>query len=514
MTPPVLRDDKLSLLVVLLAALAGGVLVMVGTVNGPGLLPDSVAYIRSARGLLDGTSPSALTRHFPPGLPLMMAMATSLIGEEWMAYRVLAATALMVAVAGYGMSFRYLLGGRGLAGNELGVLALALLALLLNPAQSLLTWLLLSEMLLLACLSWAVYCTMVISADAENRWHWAILALSMMAMCLVRYAALPFVGGALLTIFLARFWLNWPALLKLTMLGLLSLTPLLIWVSLSSSPETGSIREFRFHPPTDHHLRQIMAALAIWYGKIPGWSALLVYLTLISGAVLELSKRNDPALLTALTLSVMYCIFLALTISLFDAHTPLDTRILSPLFPLMLLMALALVTRWLEPRYSAVILLVIITAGLPHFSSTLSDNIRSGTGLANHEMRNAELFRITAALPPEQPIYTNAPEVYYLYYHREVYPLPKFYDPGTLEPNPTLDQEWDELIADLRARGGIIVWTHYMQFRDYLPNTEDMLSFGVFRQAAEVSGGAVLILDTELQNDANIPTPESDSAAP
>ena len=75
-------------------SLVGVVVTWLAAVNGPGLTPDPVSYIRIARQLAAGVSVLEIGTHWPPGYPVFLYWLDVLPGTEFGAARVLAVVAV------------------------------------------------------------------------------------------------------------------------------------------------------------------------------------------------------------------------------------------------------------------------------------------------------------------------------------------------------------------------------------------------------------------------------------
>jgi hypothetical protein len=135
-------------------------------------------------------------------------------------------------------------------------------------------------------------------------------------------------------------------LLDASIFSILGILPFVLWTVYNQSvaATTPGGRELAFHPVGMPHLWQAVYTLTNWLhlpDNIPGIVRVPVLLFVVAGLGVSLwwayrAKPGNtavPGLLKLLLLFViLYPLFLAFSISFIDANTPLDERILSPLY--------------------------------------------------------------------------------------------------------------------------------------------------------------------------------------
>lgn len=475
------------MLVLGIAAL-GAVLIWFATLNGPGLLMDSVNYLRACRALLDGQSLFAIGTHFPPGYSLLWALATVLTGDEMLAARLLASLSYAAMLAGFGFSLRLLPTSRE-AWSWLLILYLVCV-----PTMVSLHWSALSEGPFLACFCWSIYAVLRLGYKHDaGTGLWVLLFLCLASMCLLRYAGAPLAGALLLALFFLRYRQNWRVLPGLAVFGALTLLPLLGWLLVSvAANDADSARQFVVHPPGLVHVRQLGTTLSGWMGGLPGVIAAILLLALTGALLWNRQSRKRPQVQFSLIVVASYLGFLLLSVTFFDAYISFDHRILAPMLPVLLILASAVpATRWETPALGVIALLLVLNL-LP-YRAALVGSIARGEGFSNLAVRNAAVFRVTSKLAADRPIYTNAGEFYYLFYHRDVESLPAIFDPITRELNPAVGAEWDAMLENVAARNGLIVWSEHAAFRDYYPTVDHLLEVGGLVVLDKLDGGTILV---------------------
>jgi len=472
-------------------------LVWFSTPTGPIFSPDSVSYIRSLRMLQAGDGVLALDNHWPPGYPLLLSFMYSLVGSEMLAARLLSAVCLVLSLVALALFTSRL---ENLRSARL-LLTLLVLVHLLGYGFSYLYLFVLSEPPFMAALCWALVAYQRVSADRTGYRDWLLLTASLTAMLLLRYTALPIVAAFLFSLAL-QFYLSGRRQLAVVLgVGLLSATPLITWLGLISSDGGGAVRIFRFHPLRAGHFEEFAAALARWMGGIDHTLAFVIYLAVLMTAAWLWLKTRRPELLLLLTWSAAYLLFLILSLLFFDAHTPLSSRIIFPLYsPFFLLLVCFcghFIRSWRGINYSvvlAVVLIIIIGLGLSPLRRHLKASAIGAAGSAKVTERNLELYRRVAALSPDTPVYANTAEILFLFFRREVLPMPRLYDPVSMQQNDNFIAEMASMIEHMHVDGGVLLWMPVGGFRSYYPKIDVLLQFPL-EIIAEADGGYLIAPD-------------------
>jgi len=488
----VLKNLPRERLLVTGLALAGALIAWLATLNGTGLSPDSVSYIRTARQLAAGSSILEIGTHWPPGYPLLLHGFSVLPGEEFGAARFLAVLAILAAIVPANLVLQ-----RELHGPYAVYLRIAaLVAMLASASYMAIFWVALTEGLFSAALLWSLYAALAM-AERPTMPALLVLAAGISVMSLLRYASAPFILALALCLVPAA--MHWGRAWQVrTLLALmLALVPLVLWLSASSATGDGSgPRQIAWHPVGMLQLKQFGAAMQGWTGLPPLLAGLVFVASLLAAAALWWRTRTT-LLLMCLLIILGYLSFLVLSISLMDAHTPLDNRILTPLYPVWLIMLCSLFSRpHLErPKLqlaAVAVLVVACLAGMGDFNRQFSQAIRYGIGFNDWRYAGSPIFQATADFPLDEIIYSNAKEFFYLLQNREVRVLPAYYNAHTLETNPHFDREMDDMVAALSQGKGSIVWVDFMAGRRYHPDVDFLVENLPLEVMTKVSGGSIL----------------------
>jgi hypothetical protein len=467
---------------VIFVSLAGAAVMLTSTRLGIGASPDSVIYIGAARNLLAGrglTVPfgsqldGPLT-HYPPLYPALLAGLGALTGDPAAAARWLAAAlfgANVLLVAGMVAASRPTANWAPLAGAGLVLVAPAMVSLhSMAWSEPLFLLLGFSGLLLLA-----VY-------QEWGRWPVLLAAGGLLGLAtLTRYAGVAFVAaGVLALVFLPGRVLRARLSAGLA-LGAVGLAPLLAWLGHNLAlAGSATSRQLIFHPIGLSHARQALNTLAGWL-LLPLEAGAAVKLGVplaLAGGIAaiaiwqwrqpESATRSSglgaaltawPALMWLLaSFSLVYVIFLAGSVSFVDANTPLDDRILSPLY-----VAGVVVAAWLagiawpqarRARWPAGAMLALCAAfaalSAGRSAGWLAAGYRQGIGFNSAAWLASPSLMQLQELPESSMLYSNAPEVIYLHTGRGVYRIPRQFN----VVNQTVNDDYPAELAMMAQRLG------------------------------------------------------------
>jgi len=476
-------------------SLIGATVLMLSTQWGAGLSPDSVTYIGAARSLLAGHGLSVPTysggfsplTQFPPLFSALLSVVGStgidpLEGARWLNAIFFAANIALVGLIVYsstGSIFLSLLGSvlmvvsfpmaqaHSMAWSEpvfifFGFLGLFLLALYMGTARF---W-------ILAASSFAI------------------------ALCLLaRYAGAAFIAAGVLGLLLLsqntgkKKW--WDAVVFF----LISSAPMLGWVIRNTIVAgTAAGREIAFHPITSQHLKAATDTFSTWLLP-PSVPSPLRWLGLIIVAIILMSifhwirrqkKQSEPWRITGLSpllgvFILCYAMLLLVSISLLDAHTPLDNRILSPVYVAIVVLGLSL-SRYAgnlsRPRAATTFLIIVCVffsfSQITQTVSWLSLSYRSGIGYANRRWKESGLIKHIGGLDPARAVFTNASDVIYIHTGRSASMIPAKINPGTRQLNGNYPTELIRMGDKLRNSNGVVCYFSGIRWRWYLAPEDEL----------------------------------------
>jgi hypothetical protein len=473
---------------VAILSLAGLISILIATAQGIGVSPDSVAYLGAARNLLDGRGlslpygqiPDTPLTHFPPLYPLLLSASGWLGIEPAQGARWLQALlfGLLIALAGYAL---YIASRRAAGFALLGSLFIVTSPTLLGLSMMAWTEVLFLLLSLLALLSLARF------LEQLKRPMLVLAALLVAAATLTRYAGVALGLTTLMGILLLQRGTRAQKLYNLALFSLFSGLPLALWMTRNASlAGSATNREFSFHPLGRSHIVQALGTISEWF-MIPASAPSLIKLCLLLvplllivvalrlpatqqasqhqwQATVDTQGRYFQRLLVLFVL--IYTVFLAGSISFLDANTPLDHRILSPVYIVgLLLIFLSVHQLVLHLKHGPYLRMALIAFAIPMlalhaFQGALLVTTRhqNGSGFMEVQWRQSQIIPVVISLPTETPIYSNAPEGIYFLTERPALGLPKKIKATMQEINDSYTDELQVMKQRLEAEDGVVVY--------------------------------------------------------
>ena len=476
-----LTQRSLFLLFLLSVVLAGVVTLLVATRWGLGVTPDSVGYLKAARNFLQGRSMSEIANRpvtqWPPLYPMTLTISglfgiNLLAGARFLHVLLYAANVLLVGH----LLYKY---GRLFWIAAVGAVLLAGSSVMLRVHAY--AW---SEPLfiLLALLA-LVFLERYL--DNGRRLNLVTAALLVGVACLTRYVGVALIGTAVLgLLFFQRSSLR-EKVLSMVIFSFLSAMPLTLWFVrnlFATGSTTGRI--ITFHPVGQDHLWNALYTFSSWLQiaeVTPGVVWFSTWFIIIAVAIFTLwlrrheqrSAGSEPETipygvkLQALFI-VTYGMFLIISISFLDANTPLDDRILSPVFVSGLILMLFLAgeaNRLVGQRHKVVVssllgvpLILLTAAHLMDSASWVAMGRAQGLGYSSRRWQESPMLATVETLPTNIDIFSNAPEAIELLAGRPATPLPRRVEAMTAAENAGYEEEVVEMKEIVESGEGVIVF--------------------------------------------------------
>lgn len=198
-------------------------------------------------------------------------------------------------------------------------------------------------------------------------------------------------------------------------------------------------------------------------------------------AALTCISRDKSIRLLSMNL-ILYLLFLAVSISIYDASTPIDGRILSPMIAVIAIVICAGVIAWIKninrPNLRLAAVVVLSIAALFWFEKSYAINAlaQSERGFkymlrhASQKARTSETIQATKEL--EGIIYTNSPGCVYFNVDRPIKLLPR--NQSRFTTRPLSDAQWRAELDNARQlmTSGYVVFLHD---HEYIKEVEDGL---------------------------------------
>ncbi|MBT3321050.1 MAG: phospholipid carrier-dependent glycosyltransferase [Anaerolineae bacterium] len=459
-------DRKAAYALVLgLLTVSGAWLLAISTPHGLGLTDDAISYIASSRALLAGdgftriwlaTGLKPIT-HWPPFYPFSLAfISTILKTDPYRSARVLnilvfGANAGVLALFGYKMTKSQFMG------VLLSILFLSNTAFLRLHAQAL------SEPLyiLISLVAFLAFYE-AFKSDAKKELTWLFITGIITGITYItRYAALSLIATFIVAIlilfptwkkrllslgyFLAGvlpFVLAWS--LRNTLVGGTATNRAILWHPITLENAQRGLKSFflfflpRFEPPEYFILAAIFLLILL--------SLLLWVLPNGIRYFLKPKENKRPEILPFITVLYIFSYLGSLMVSLafFDAATPLNDRILSPVYLALLIILLYFAHKLFEQGkitsrilVTSLILFLLITSFISQ-NRTVAELQETATGFASWRWNESTVMEAIRNLPDEIITYTNQPPAVYFWTGRAPLRL------------------WDEQPEDVRSGAAVL----------------------------------------------------------
>lgn len=274
--------------------------------------------------------------------------------------------------------------------------------------------------------------------------------------------------------------------------------PIGLWVLRNTLvAHTAANRSLNLHLAGLGHLRALAKTLINFAlpGPIPAWLKLaflsaLALLFLFGLWKVYKGNPNSPGRylqgLSLPLLSICFCAvyiaFIFVSISLFDAHTPLDDRIMLPVLVFLILAVITLVYLMSQALRNPLIWPVFVVCmslwiGINGLRTT-REAIRfhsEGSGYNSREWRASPTIRLAKAIwHPGLKIYSNADEVIDFATGIDATKIPFIWSPGSMQQNRDYDQQLEAMRRECADGRAIVVYLGGITWRNYLPDEKAM----------------------------------------
>lgn len=470
---------------------------------GIGTSLDSVSYITAARNLLHGqglqdihshpqdvnlhiqkTKMAPMT-HFPPLYPTILALIgilgiDPLLGSELLALITFGINLFLVYFITYRYTKSYWL---SLLSSFFALSSIDMLRIHSHA----LTEPLFITFILLTIFSLANYLE-------KNLKIFLYLSAIMASLAwLDRYIGITLVVASILSL-----WLFKKCNLKIKIIDsvifiIISCLPISLWMTRSILiANSATNRKIFFHPITTEKIKNGIFTIINWIGTDSEIANITIGLIILSlfififyyGTKLRLTYKLNSNLKTFLYINLIfigvYIIFLFVSISLFDAATPLNWRILTPIFPLILMIILFLIYIVSQPFYKQknIIIMAIVSVTCLFFIIIYSYNsfyfikqnaTKGIIGMSHPAWQNSIIIKTIKQLPNNTIIYTNKANTLFWFTNRLSLLIPAKIDVFNL----TTNQQYYTQMSEVRER--ITSDTIFINFKTGTEVTEQEL---------------------------------------
>lgn len=278
---------------------------------------------------------------------------------------------------------------------------------------------------------------------------------------------------------------------------IVGILPLLIVLSINKIFSNSMVeRTITFHPiPLSAFRKLIQTTFGFWLPfNLPTLAELLIILiipSVILGATWSLIKRkkiklnkddlNFIVIAFSFIFILSYISFLFFSISFIDAATPFSSRILSPLYFMMVIFLISFfwkIAKLLEKKiYWESFLFLLASLIVINISGRLKDAIdinQRGTNFTGRVWVNSESVGYVKSLPKNIKIYSNGADVLRFLTDKNVLFVPQKYSPTSLVNNNKYHREFEEMRDAVLHYNAQIIYLNRIAWRDYLISSEEI----------------------------------------
>jgi hypothetical protein len=520
------KNLNLILSLIVIVSILGFLIVLLATRWGIGTSPDSVVYIGGARNLAAGhgfsmntvTGSTGAITHFAPFYSWVLSLSGFLAVDPMAGARWINALLFGVNIFLVGL----LVAKNDISGRSTIVWLPLLGSLLLLSAPTMLeihvmAW---TEPLFLF-LGFTGLFVLSIYLQRLDLGYLVFSALLISLAFLSRYAGAALIATAILALILLSSQ-GFPKRIKAAgLFAFISLLPAILWMWRNlQSAGTATSREFSFHPIDLTKIREAITTISSW-ALVPASASTLVKLIpivlfVVVFSYLIFSKKNqaghDESKRKAASLPVMvkllgafnliYLAFLVFSISFIDANTPLDARILSPLYLSGIVLVLYLVGEFLTrfPK-SPILKTAMIFAAVFVFvmnawtgSALVVQGYDQGIGFNSLAWSRSGILAEAEKLPREVVIFTNAPEAVYFFIDRAALSIPRKFESVRQQPNPNYLTDLAEMRSVIEDERGVVLYFSSLN-RPTLVSEEELKSYMPLHVVVQAVDGTLYMMN-------------------
>lgn len=506
--------SNINLFFLLTAILVSCGFLIFSTKWGIGTSPDSAAYIGVANNLLSakgltipyGNPPDQALTFYPPLYPFFLSLggltgSSLLQSTRWLHLAILSGNLIL-----FWLYLRKLTHSLMPSLSVVLLIPLAISPLILN--LHIMAW---SEALFLLTGFTGLF-LIAKGLSKESKSLVFIGGVSLGLACLTRYSGVALIASVTGAIFLhhkGKFFDRFITAVYAATPGVVLLSVWVMWTIIIGGNLAN--RSFGFHPIGINQLQQGLDTIASWYLiplGLPGIakSGILVLIAIPLLVVLQklyknFSEETKWNFLILIMFSIIYLIFLLISISFIDANTPLDDRILSPFFVASGLLVTAGVGHFFNVlRTSPVfkilsISLIVLSFSMISFTQRISvfqNYHKSGIGFSHQNWRESELINQLKQIPSDLTIYTNSPEGIYLLTGKISAPFPRKIDLTRQIPNPNFQEYMTQMSNEITKGDAIIAYFSSIRSKAFPDLTDINLLLPTSIRRVEYSDGLLI----------------------
>jgi len=462
-------------------AVAAIVLVFFTTSNGINIISDSVTYLQTADNIVEGLGVKdysghelAPMIHFPPLYPLILSLFIKIGIDPLSGARVLNAItfAIIIFLVAH-ITYR--------ASKSLWVAFFAGCFTLASSTAILIHSFVLTES---SFIVFMLLCFISLVEYFQSRRFLLFFVSAMFAAFAVfdRYVGVTVVASCMLAIL---FWDNRETrerLRQFFLFGVFSMFPIGLWF-IYNYLRVGAFtdRVFAFHPLTLDNILLFFATLSEWV--MPYWhnvfTGIFIFVFIIVFLAKYISQRKKLfnkvsvsdffylRLIDVFTLFVIcYFVFLCFSISFFDALTPLNYRMLAPLYFVLVIIFALVFFRSIRNFYFTFALGFFCLIGLVYSTNMAMFIYSEGLGFTSKYIVSSTVKDEILLIADEKVIYTNVPHMVYVLSSRLSYMLPQKKNPHAILLNEEYINDVEQMRESVQNGDAVILYILMPNFQD------------------------------------------------
>jgi hypothetical protein len=241
-------------------------------------------------------------------------------------------------------------------------------------------------------------------------------------------------------------------------------------------------RDIAFHLISVGHLQDAIGTIGGWlFHQDASVVIKAMFAAIFLLAIIATLRRRPLAIVLGLFIA-SFAMVLILSISLVDFHTPMDDRILSPIFFAAVALIFSAPVRDKKIALSALAVAIIVCIqGVP----LIRDRYEQGSGYSTRFWRQSPTIAAARNLPSDIWAYSNAADTLYLLTGRLLcIPVPAKTVASSLEPNPKYEHDLEDMRDQIQNHGAVLVYFDRYEKRWYYPSAAELKKrLGLHRRA-------------------------------
>ena len=478
-------DNKIYNFVLILLSITGFFMIWISSHWGIGVSPDSIQYIKGARGLVTGKGVFNLSPHWPPGYPIALYLLSFLFDDIVYTARVFQALIFSINIWLFSR-----LTNQGSTSAQLVSISAAFFILTSVEAYSIhfMAW---TEGVFISLQLLSLY--FLSQYYLTNKVVGLLISALFAAIALgFRYAGIAFIGTACISILLFSSNTSFKRrFFYCGLYGLISVSTFVIW-GVGNKIVHGSTanREFVFHLIPYEKIINFPKLIIFWFGRDGAEiHTCIIILIIFIAVIIKLykwytGKDNDDDFLQRFSLlyCILYTFFIFISITFIDAYIPIDQRIFFPVYIFFFLFLFRIARCYylnnINIIYKTIISIIIgylCFYNLFFLDKKIKSNIDHGSFiLSEYWFRLPILNYLKTHNFNQVNIYSNAMDALYLHLNINGEILPYKYNPTTLKNNKLFNSEVMFLVSEYKKGNAMIIWLYATNYRTYLISLDSL----------------------------------------